>query len=167
MKKICILVCCILMTQMLCACNTRPEDYQQPTNFYFSSKDVSYNSPMGVIQPEVREGADLHGNLTAFLHAYLRGPKSQDLVRVIPSEVYLVSCDITDKTANIVFSTQFSNLKDIDLIYACSALLMSIHDFIGADTLSISAKDAMIDENCTFTITMNDIVWMDTVTIEE
>ena len=167
MKKFCIILCCTLMMQMLFACNNRSENIKQPTIFYYNTKEVTYNSPNGIIQPEIREGAELHGNLTAYLHSYLRGPVSHDLQRIIPSDVYLVSCTSEDDLIEIVFSKQFSNLSGIDLICACSALLLSVHDFTGIETISISAKDALLEDKEEFIFTMDDIVWVDTATIQE
>ena len=167
MKRIGIFLCCILILQMLCACNAKTDNFKEPAYFYYCNQEVSYNTPTGIIQPEIREGAELHENLTAFLHAYLRGPVSQDLQRTIPADVYLVSCAADTDTVSIVFNTQFSKLNGVKLICACSALLMSVHDFTGAQTLAISVKDGMIEEKNVFIITMDDIVWMDTVTIEK
>lgn len=167
MKRICLFLCCVMILQMLCACNAKAKDYKEPTLYYYINQDVSYNSPTAVIQSEVREGADLYGNLTAYLHAYLRGPVSQDLQRIIPTDVYIVTCGVTAESVNIVFSNQFSKLNGIDLICAGSALLMSVHAFTGVDTLIITAKDGLIEEKDEFIITMDDIVVMDTVTIEE
>jgi len=167
MKRLCFLLCCILIMQMLCGCNAKPEDFKEPAFFYFINSEVSYNSPAGVIQAEVREGAELHGNLTAFLHTYLRGPSSQNLQRIIPADVYLVSCAVEDGMVNIVFSNQFSKLSGIDFVCACSALLMSVHGFTGADSLTISVKDGLIEEENAFTVTMDDFVWVDTITVGE
>ena len=44
---------------------------------------------------------------------------------------------------------------------------MSDHDFTAAQTMVISAKDGLFEEKNEFIITMDDIVWMDTVTIEK
>ena len=167
MRKFCLFLCCMLLIQMLCACGGKTESFEEPVNFYYTKEEISYNSSDGAIQAEVQEGAELHGNLTAFLHAYLRGPQSTNFKRTIPKDVYLVSCEINDEFVEIVFSKQFSNLSGIDLVCACSALLLSVHDFTGVDSLHIIAKNALIEEKEVYVITMDDIVLMDTVTIED
>lgn len=167
MKKLCFLLSCVLILQMLGACAGKEEDFQVPTRFYYSNKEIAYNSPAGVIRPETREGAGFEGNVEAFLHAYLLGPVSQDLERIIPSDVYLVSCEADGDTIRVELSTQFSKLSGIDLLTACSAIFLSLHDFCGTETLEISATDSQLDDKDTLTITMDDIVLMDTVNMEE
>lgn len=167
MKKIGILLCCVLILHMLAACGTKVEDFKVPVRYYFSNKEIAYNTQNGVIQAEIREGADLHGNLTAYLHSYLRGPISSNFIRIIPSDVYLVSCNVNDETAEIVFSNQFSKLTGVELVSACSALMLSVNAFAGVDTICISTKNALIDEKDVFVITMDDIVLTDHVATEE
>ena len=167
MRKLCVFLCCVLMFHMLTACGRNAEDYQMPVRYYFNNKEISYNTQAGVIQAEIREGADLHGNLTAFLHSYLRGPASSDFKRIIPADVYLVSCEVKDDSAEIVFSNQFAELTGIELVSACSALMMSVNAFTEVDTLCISAKNALIDEKEVYIISMDDIVLSDIVAIED
>ena len=167
MKKLCIFLCCLLILPMLAACGSKAEDFNVPVHYYFSNREISYNKQNGVIQAEIREGADLQGNLTAYLHSYLRGPVSSDLIRIIPSDVYLVSCNLNGKTAEIVFSNQFSNLTGLELVSACSSLMLSVNAFTGADTICISAKNALINEKDVFVITMDDIVLTDHIAIKE
>ena len=167
MRKICVFLCCVLMFHMLCACGRNAEDFEVPVYYYFSNKEISYNTQNGVIQAEIREGADLHGNLTAYLHSYLRGPLSSNFDRIIPSDVYLVSCDMNGNSAEIVFSSQFSKLTGVELVSACSALMLSVNGFTGADSICIRAKNALIDEKDVFVLTMDDIVLTDYVAINE
>ena len=77
--------------------------------------------------------------------------------------VYVVSCQIDADRVILVMSSQFSNLSGIELTTACSALLMTIHDYTGAQTLQISAKDAQLDDKNEIILTMDDIVLIDTV----
>ena len=164
MRKLCVFLCCVLMLHMLAACGAKAEDFEVPVHYYFINKEITHN---GVIQAEIREGADLHGNLTAYLHSYLRGPVSSDFIRTIPSDVYLVSCNLSDETAEIVFSNQFSKLTGLELVSACSALMLSINAFTGVDTICISTKNALIDEKDVFVITMDDIILTDHVAAKE
>ena len=109
MKKLAILMCCAVFLQILLGCGAAKDDYKEPVNFYYEKTNVSYNSSSGVIEKETREGSVFQGNLTAFLHAYLRGPESDILQSIIPSDVYLVSCEIIGNTAYITLSSQFAN----------------------------------------------------------
>ena len=163
MKKLCILLCCVLLLQMLCACNGKNEELKAPVNFYFRNKEITYDSPTAVIYPEVREGAGFHENLTAMLRSYFVGPNSETLERFIPADVYMVSCEHDADEVAIVMSSQFSELTGMDLTAACSALLLTVHDFTGAQTLRISAKDAQLDGKDEIVISIEDIVLIDTV----
>lgn len=167
MRKLCLFLCCVLMFHMLAACGTKSEDFKVPVRYYFNNKEIAYNTQNGVIQAEIREGADLHGNLTAYLHSYLRGPFSSNFSRIIPSDVYLVSCNVNGETAEIVFSNQFSKLTGVELVSACSALMLSVNAFAGVDTICISTKNSLIDEKDVFVITMDEIVLTDHVATEE
>lgn len=162
MKRICILICCVLILQMLCGCAGKAEDFQKPVNFYYCNKEVTYHSASGVICPEVREGNGFHGNLTAFLHAYLLGPQNTALYSLIPSDVYLVSCQINEDEAAVVFSKSFEKLSGVDLSITCGALLLSIHDFTGANTVIISAKDGQLEGKDQVVFNLDDVVLMDT-----
>ena len=163
MKKLSLLICCALLAQLLCSCAAKKEEMKEPVNFYYCNSNIAYNSPTGVIQAEVRESAGFHGNLLAFLRAYLQGPVNSELKRFVPADVYVVSCQIDADRVILVMSSQFSNLSGIELTTACSALLMTIHDYTGAQTLQISAKDAQLDDKNEIILTMDDIVLIDTV----
>ena len=162
MKRFTIFLCCVLLLSAFCSCSAKDEEFEAPVNFYYCSKEISYNSPTGVIQPEIREGVGYYNNLTAFLRAYLLGPVSDELVSFIPADAYLVSCHVDEGVATVVMSTQFAKLSGVDLSAACSALLMTIHDYTGANTLKVSAKDSLLDAKDEFVITMDEIVLMDT-----
>lgn len=163
MRKICILIVCIMILQILCGCAGKKQEFQDPVNFFYCNKEFSYNSPTGVIRAEVREGAGFHGNLTACLRAYMLGPSSTDLQRLIPTNVYMVSCENMGDEVTIVMSSQFSELSGVELSAACSALLLTVHDFTGAETLRISAKDSRLDDKDELLLNLADIVLIDTV----
>ena len=140
---------------------------KEPINFYYLKTEIDFDSANGVLEKELREGASFHNNLSAFLHAYLRGPQSSELESLIPSGVYLVSCEANENTVSIVFSAQFASLSGLKLTTVCSALLLSIHDYVGADTLVIQAKDAKIDGKDSIVLTMDDVVLTDVVELRK
>ena len=163
MKKFCIVLCCILMLPMLFACSNKKEELQEPVSFYYCNKDITYNSDAGVICPEVREGAAFHGNVVAFLRSYMLGPRDTNLRNPIPTDVYLVSCELNEDIVCMEFNAQFADLTGLDLTTACSAILLTIHDYTGAQTLKVSAKDAKIDDKDVFELSMDDVILIDTV----
>lgn len=163
MRKISFFLCCVLLLQILCSCSVRKEEFENPVNFYYCRREISYNSPQAVLEPEVREGKSYHGNLFAYLHSYLYGPVSQELETLIPSGVYLVSCSVDDGVADIMFSSQFSKLSGIELTTACSGVLLSLHEFADVNAVRITAKDAQLDDKDIFELSLDDIVLLDEV----
>lgn len=167
MKKICLLLCCSLLLLMLSACSGKKDDFEEPVNFYYCNRDITYNSSTGVIQAEIREGANFDGNLNAFLYSYLRGPMSSELRSFIPSDVYLISCSVEEDVAVITFSSGFSDLSGVRLSVVCSAILMSINEFSGIQTLHVRAKDAQLDDKDEFVITLDELILIDSTLIDE
>ena len=163
MRRILLLMISSLFVLSLCACGNATEEIKAPVNFYYLKTEIDFDSANGVLEKEVREGAGFHDNLSAFLHTYLRGPHSSELERLIPLDVYLVSCEANESTVTIVFSAQFSSLSGLKLTTACSALLLSVHDYTGADTIYIQAKDAQIEGKDSIVLSMNDVVLTDIV----
>ena len=167
MKKMCFLLCCVIVLQSFNACTPKSDDYQVPANFYYGCKEIAYSTPDGVIRPETREGAGFTADVEAFIDAYLLGPVSSDLRRLIPADVYLVSCQTEGDTVSIVFTTQFSRLTGIDLLTACSGLFLSLQDFFGTQLLQVSASGSQLDGKDVLSITANDIVLADTINRNE
>lgn len=161
MKKICFLLCCVLILQLLCGCSGKKDDFKEPVLFYYCNKDIYYNSDTGVISPETREGASYHGNLTSFVRAYLLGPSSTDLQQFIPADVRLLSCQEDGNTVSLVMSNQMTQLSGVDLSMACSALLLTVNGYSGAQILRLSAEDGQLDGKNEIVLSMDDIVLMD------
>lgn len=167
MKRISLLLCCLVLLQTFCSCSAKREEYQKPVNFYYCNKEVSYHSPHAVLQPEVREGYSYHDNAVALMHAYLQGPESSALETWIPSDVYLSSCTIENGVAHIVLSNQFAKVTGYKLSLMSSAIFLTLHEFSGIEELRLCAKGAQIDEQDVFTLTMDDIVLIDTAATED
>ena len=167
MKKICLLLCCFLLIQTLCSCSAKKEEFRKPVNFHYCRREMTYNSTSAVIQPETREGFGYHGNIVAFLQAYLRGPVSEDLETLIPADVYLVSCSVEEGIADVVFSSQFSKLSGVKLSTTCSAILLSVHEFADIATVRISAKDAQLDGKDVVVLSLEDVILLDAVKIQD
>ena len=161
MKKVSILICCVLILQMLGACSSQKEELQEPVNFYYCNKEIAYNTDSGVISAEIREGSGFTESLNKLLPVYLLGPKDNTLYSLIPSDVTLVSCEMGDNQVRVVFDEKFAHLSGMDLSLACSALLLTIRDYTGVDTIIVSAQNAQLNEKDQFKISIDDIVLMD------
>ena len=166
MKKIWLIICCLLMVQTLLGCNKQKEELQQPTNFYYITKEISYNTPDGVICAEEREAVNFSGDLTALMEEYLKGPNTPDMQTVIPLSAKLVSCTISDNTVNLTMSNPFAKLSGVKLSTACSAILMTIYDYSGVEELRICVEDGLLDEKKEIVLSIDDILLMDNILFE-
>ena len=110
MKKLCILLVCAALL-LLSACGNKQEELQEPTNFYYCVKDITYNNPSGVIRAEERESVYFYGNLAYLLRSYLLGPSDSQLQTLIPDKVSLVSCALNEDRAVVILSESFAKLS--------------------------------------------------------
>ena len=166
MRKITIVIILSLCV-LLCSCSRREPVYTEPANFYYCNQTVSYNSAVGLISPEVRESANFNHDIGKFMEAYLCGPVSDELYLIIPQNTDLLSVEIDGNTAILNFSKEFAELSGIDLTTAGVGIVKSLYDFAGIETVIVSADEVLLDERESFTLSLEDIVTMDTVTIEE
>lgn len=166
MRKFTFLLCCVMLLQLFAGCSGNNEEIEKPVSFYYINNEISYNSPEAVISDEIREGAQFQ-SLEDLLAEYLDGPVSSELQTLIPSNVSLLSCVVNRDTADIYLSSQFSELSGINLTIACSAMLLTVHDFSGVQSICVYAENEKLDDKETFLLSLDDIVLVDTVTSEE
>ena len=167
MKRILCLICCILLLPIFSACSNRKNELQEPANFYYLNSNITYNTSSGVICAEQREAALFHNDLVLFLESYLKGPTSLNLEAVIPSTVSIESCAYEDGIVHIEFNEDFSELSGARLSIACSALLLSLNEYIGASGLNVCVKGGLIDGKEEVQISMDDLVLIDPIHAEE
>ena len=166
MRKFSFLLCGVLLFQLFAGCSGKNEEIEKPVNFYYINNEISYNSPEAVISAEIREGTQLQ-TLEDLLPVYLKGPESPELQTLIPNGVSLLSCVVNHDTAEIYLSSQFSELSGINLTIACGAMLLTIHDFAGVQSISVYAENEKLDDKEVFMLSLDDIVLVDKVTSEE
>lgn len=167
MKKICLLLGIVMILQMLCACNPKKKEFEKPINFYYGKWDIAYNTPNGVIQAETREGADISDNAQDILFCYLQGPLSAQLRNLLPADAQLLFCQTIGDQVKVELSEDAGKLSGVMLTTACAAMLMTLHDCLNVQTLSVSVKDNLLDDNTEFVISMDDIALMDMLQTNE
>ena len=163
MKKIALLLCCLLLLQLFAGCSGKEEEIQQPVNFYYLNKEITYNTPEGVICSEIREGAQFN-DFEDLLRVYLEGPTSSHLQSLLPDGTSLLSCTIENETAQILLSSQFSELSGIKLASVCSGILLTARDFSNVQTIYVRAEGAQLDDKDEFILSVGDLVLLDTET---
>lgn len=166
MKKICLLLCHIMLFQLFVGCSGKEDNIQQPVNFYYINKEIMYNTTEGVIGSEIREGAKFM-DFDDLLRVYLEGPASSHLHSLLPNGTSLLSCAIEDKTAQILLSSQFSELSGIKLTTVCSAILLTARDYADVQTIYVRAEGSRLDGKEEFVLSLDELVLMDTETSDD
>ena len=167
MSKCKMILCICMCALLLCACSGKEPVYLEPVNFYYCNQTVSYNSPAALISPEIRESAGFENDINKFMEEYLKGPISDELKMVIPTGTTLCNARVQDNVVLLDFSHEFANLSGIDLTTSCVCIVKSLHEFAGIESVVFRADSSLLDEKDSFTLSMEDIVTMDTVTMEE
>lgn len=163
MKKwLCIFLALILCLPML-GCKPEPNDIEDPVNFYYrrSADGIAYGQADGVIAPEIREALEHRDDPAYLINLYLRGPAGTGFNRTFPKGVELVKLTVEDGTAFVTVSDFFSTLAGMDLTLACACLTLTVCELTGAQKLTVSTPNTLLDGNRTVTMTPEDILFRD------
>jgi len=161
MKKMISLLACVIILFSLCACGQENEDIQQPVNFYYCSEKISYNSPTGVMKPEIREGIAFQDKAQMLLREYLQGPRTPELVSPIPNGTKLTSFQISDNSAYIELSSDFASISGIKLSTACCCIAMTVSEYTGCGTVYFRVEDGQLDNKDEIVLRVSDIIVID------
>ena len=161
MRKILVLLLCILLILSLCACKNKDSKIIEPVNFYYCNEEISYNSASGVIAAEIHEGAEFQSDAQVMLRSYLQGPKSNDYISLIPENTIVISLEITDSEAYIKLSDTYSQLSGIKLATGSSCIAMTLHDYTGVERIHFSTENELLDNKDEYVITLDNLVLLD------
>ena len=167
MKRVRMILSICLCVLLLCSCSRKDPVYLEPVNFYYCNKTVSYNSPAALISPEVHESAGFENDIVRFMEQYLKGPNSDELSMLIPAGTVLHAARVQDDSVLLDFNQEFAELSGIELTIASVCVVRSLHEFVGIETVVFRAENALLDDKDSFTLSLEDIVMMDTVTMDE
>lgn len=160
MKKIFILILCIALCGCLPACK-ESVSYVQPVTFYYLSTNLSYDAQCNAIVGEVREGADFQTGFDT-LAAFLDGPLGENLTNPFPAGLELVGIELFRDTLYLTFNDEISRLTGLDLTIACCCIAKTCFGLIEADSVSISAENALLDGEKAIVLRQEDILLLDT-----
>lgn len=163
MKKRIMILLSAIICLLCCGCQKKAEELREPTAFYYCNRTVSFNTEEGVICSEMREGEHFSADAEKMLREYLSGPKSAELYSPIPQGTELVSFEINLDTAYIILSKEFSNLNGIKLSTACSCMVKTLAEYTPITKAQIYVDGGLIDNKDSITITVADIVLVDSV----
>lgn len=160
MKK---LMCMFLALLFLCGCSRNKANIQTPVNFYYPNADVSYNSPDAVLSAEVREGAGYTNDLVQLLNLYLAGPLSDEFKSPFPAGTAAMRAFLADTTLTVELSTEFAELKGLDLTIACACLTKTAIALTGCNRTRIYVSDAKLDGNSYIILDAGDLLLIDNI----
>ena len=161
MKRIICLVTGILVCIIISACNTTDQHIQTPVTYYYQTATVDYKNPNGIITSEIQESAGYEEDFIYLTKQYLKGPTSSECISPFPDGTQLERLTILDDSVIVVLNTQFSELTGHKLTIACSCLSKTLSEMTGLDTVTISAKDTLLDGMPSITMTKNDFILTD------
>lgn len=161
MKRMIVLLLCILLLASLCACRNKNADIKDPVSFYYCRQEVIYHVSDAVICAQIRDGADFNGDPEQMLHSYLDGPHANGYVAPFPADTKLISFQIANNNAYVILSDEFSKLTGIKLTTACSCIALTLCEYSNVDSVHISAETQQLDYKNEIVIKASDIVLLD------
>lgn len=161
MKRIVCLITGILLCFTFFACSNATEDIQVPVAYYYQTADFDYQNPTGIIVSETHESFGHENDYFYLTEQYLNGPSTADCISPFPTGTHLEQLTILDDRIMVILSTDFATLSGHDLTIACSCFAKTLIEMTGLDTVTISAKDALLDGTPSITMTKNDFLLTD------
>ena len=158
-KTLCFFLAFIFMLS-LCACRQNSQQIIAPANFYYLTEPSNYQAK--AITPEVRETAEVSGDLKALLQLYINGPVSEDYINPFPKNITVLSVDVASTTASIQLSNRFTQLSEADMTSACACLTLTVLELTQRHRLTITSVDAFGNIIYTASMTKDHILLSDT-----
>lgn len=165
MKKLLCVILPLILLLSLAACSTSEGSIKDPVHFYYCQLEMSYGTEPGVIDKEVRDAQGLRQDYAYLLSLYLKGPKSYSLYSPFPTNTSLKYLSLDNGTASIQLGSSFAVLTGLDLTLACACITMTVCEMTGAQQVTISAADALLDGNSSITMSPEDILLLDSSSI--
>ena len=170
MKRLIAMILLLLMLTGLCACAQGKELVYPIAYHYLRAPQLNGEIPHGssdsLIGAELREGDGYQENLSLLLDVYLHGPLDRDYRSPFPVGTALRELTVQDGTATVVISYHLATLTGVDLTVACGCLSLTVMDLTGAESVIITAEDALLDGKKSVTMDRNSLVLMDTASPE-
>ncbi len=169
MKRLTALLLLVFMLPCLFACAR--EEITYPVAYHYlrapePNGEIDHGSADSVIAPEIREGDGHQGDYNYFLDIYLLGPLDRDFRSPYPVGTSLKGFTWEDGAATVLLSDHFGSLSGIDLTLACGCLTLTVMDLTGADTVTITAEDTLLDGKESVTMDRGNLFLTDDTTPE-
>ena len=161
MKKLLSVIIPLVLSFSLISCVSSKEDIQEPVHFYYGQLEMNYGNQPEVINKEVRDAKDRRQDYSHLLSLYFKGPESYSLYNPFPRNLSLLSFSLQDGTAAVHLSASFATLTGLDLSLACACLTMTVCEMTGAQQVTVSAADSLLDGNPQITLSPEDVLLLD------
>ena len=155
MKRSICLILSVILILSLAACAS--VSIEVPGTFYYRRTESSFQGSDGIIAPEERELMGSDGDLAAVLNLYCAGPVTSGLENPLPSGTRLRSYTLKDGVLTLDFDESLAALTGIDLTVAAGCLARTFLPMTGANTLTVSASGALLNEQTALHMTMEDL----------
>ncbi len=160
MKKILCLILISAISLGFIGCKPEADEIKKPVNFYYCRNPIDFDSAQGVITAEIRESANYRSQVK-LIDRYLRGPESDALVSYFPYDTKVINLSVSNNTVTVEVSEYLSKVTGIELTLACTCLSMTLMELMNADTVNISAENALLDGKEVITITKDNLLFQD------
>lgn len=161
MRKLLSMILAVILLLGLTACSSLNDKIQDPVYFYYRYESMNYGADPDVIGAEVYEAKGHRQDYEYLLSAYLMGPESYDFYNPFPEGSSLISFDLQRNTAYIHLSPSFSSLSGLNLTLACACITMTVCEMTGAQQVTISVADNLLDGKPQITMTPEDFLLLD------
>ena len=122
---------------------------------------ILHGAADSLIAPEVREGAGHQNDYTYLLDIYLLGPLDPQFRSPYPVGTYLADFSMDGKAAAVILTDDLAKLSGIDLSLACCCLTLTVMDMTGAESVTISAEDSLLDGKRSITMDRAALILID------
>ena len=156
MKKSTILLILVLI-MILSGCKFGNSVPDEPVNFYYPWADLEstmkQNPQCTAIGSEEHDISGNRNSLSYVLSLYFLGPQDSTLVSPFPQNTSVLSIQNEEGLLTLELSTNFAQLKGIDLTVACTCLAKTCFDLTGAESVLI--QSAIDDPEIAVNFTLN------------
>lgn len=154
-----LLVCTMML--IFVGCHKNPPIEEGPA-FYYCTAQLNYGMQSKSILSEHRADAQ-NASLEEALSLYLAGPKSETLRSPFHSGLKLVDVHCEEDTLFITMNDALAELSGLDLSIVCCCLSLTGMELTGAQRVTISAEDSLLNGQKSITMDNNSLLLLDTV----
>ena len=161
MKRILSVILPLALLLSLASCVTVKEKIREPVSFYYRQKEVNYGANPSVVDKEIREASSHRHDYSYLISQYLKGPEDLTLYSPFPRNTALKGLSIQDGTAYVNLNSSFASLTGLDLTLACACITLTVCEMTGANQVTITAADSLLDGAAQITMTPDNLLMVD------